>query len=325
MKKQHWVGIGAFTGMMILILDSKTVLNGASQAIELCVKTIIPSLFPFFILSILLTNSLSSAQIPFLRPLSKLFQIPAGADSLLICSFLGGYPVGAQCISTLYKKGAISKADANRLLAFCSNAGPAFIFGMVSFLFPERWIPWLLWFIHVISAFLVSGFFPGDHEICSPTEERAFSFSDAMWSALKAMGQVCGWVILFRIIITFLSRWILWIFPTHVQVMITGLLELTNGCVELRAIGDVSLRFIICSAMLALGGLCVAMQTASVTAGLNLRTYFLGKLLQTIFSILLSFFIIHQHWFLSISIIVVLSALPKFTQKNSSIPRILGV
>ena len=49
-KKQLWTGIAASMGMLVLILDGKTALEGARQGIELCLRTVVPSLFPFFLL-----------------------------------------------------------------------------------------------------------------------------------------------------------------------------------------------------------------------------------------------------------------------------------
>ena len=65
-----------------------------------------------------------------------------------------------------------------------------------------------------------------------------------------------------------------------------GVLELANGCCALEQITDVNLRFAICSGMLAFGGICVTMQTVSVTGGLSLKQYFLGKMIQTAFSVI---------------------------------------
>ena len=39
-------------GMLALILDGRTAIEGARQGIGLCLRTVIPSLFPFFVLSI---------------------------------------------------------------------------------------------------------------------------------------------------------------------------------------------------------------------------------------------------------------------------------
>ena len=44
--------------MLILILDPNTAVRSASDAIQLCLKTVVPSLFPFFVLSSMLTSAL---------------------------------------------------------------------------------------------------------------------------------------------------------------------------------------------------------------------------------------------------------------------------
>jgi hypothetical protein len=45
------------------------------------------------------------------------------------------------------------------------------------------------------------------------------------------------------------------------------------------------LRFLLCSLFLSFGGLCVTMQTISVTEGLSIRGYLQGKAIQTAFSL----------------------------------------
>ena len=67
--------------MLALILDGRTAIDGARQGIELCLRTVIPSLFPFFVLSILLTSSLLGSSLAVLRPLGRLFGMPDGAES----------------------------------------------------------------------------------------------------------------------------------------------------------------------------------------------------------------------------------------------------
>lgn len=154
-------GIAAATGIALLILDSKTALAGAQSGVELCIRTVIPSLFPFFLFSILLTTSLIGRRIPILRPVCRLCRIPGGAESILIAGFLGGYPVGAQCVSQAYRAGQLSHRDARRMLGFCNNCGPAFLFGMAAALFREWWAPWSLWGIHIFSALCVGVLIPG--------------------------------------------------------------------------------------------------------------------------------------------------------------------
>ena len=159
-KHRLRTGILAFFGIIVFIMDSRTAIMGATEGVDLCIRTVIPSLFPFLILSNLLTGSLMGMELRILRPIGRLFGLQQGAESLLIPGFLGGYPAGAHSISAAYKTGQLSKENAHKLLAYCNNAGPAFLFGIIGPIFPSLRYSLALWSIHIFSALLVSWFFP---------------------------------------------------------------------------------------------------------------------------------------------------------------------
>ena len=161
---------------------------------------------------------------------------------------------------------------------------------MISGLFEKTAAVFQLWGIHIFSAILVAFIHP-----CGPCQEVSYeekggtvNISDTMKSAVGVMASVCGWVILFRVVINFLNRWIFHALPDTIRILLIGSLELTNGCCELSSIVQPELRFVLCSGFLAFGGICVVMQTASVLSGLPVRHYLAGKLRQTLFSLLLS-------------------------------------
>lgn len=318
-------GVAASFGMLVLILDGKTALTGAQEGIELCLRTVIPSLFPFFLLSILMTNSVCRSTLIFLQPIRKLCRLPKGTEAILLSGFLGGYPVGAQCVSHAYKGGNLTKQDAEKMLAFSNNAGPAFLFGMVAAMFSQRKTCWILWSIHLISAILTARLFPLRQDLFNSISREPMTISQALQSAIHTMSLVCGWIILFRVVLTIAKRWFLWLCPVPLQVILIGLLELSNGCCDLLLIENESIRFLACSGMLAFGGLCVTMQTMAVTKGLSLRFYFMGKLLQTFFSLILSWSVIFYGWQISIMLTLIFLFLPEMIQKRSRIPRVLGV
>lgn len=294
MKRRMLTGCLAAFGMLLLILDAKTALSGAAEGINICLRVILPSLFPFFILSVLLTDSLFGMSLRVLSPLCKSLRIPSGAESLFFIGLLGGYPVGAQAVNQACRRGMLSMQDARRMMGFCSNAGPAFLFGLVASQFSYSWIPWVLWVIHILSAIITGMLLPGDNPKNAEIQSsKPMTISQAMERSLKIICSVCGWIILFRIVQAFMERWLLWFLPPEISVPVRLLLELANGCLALSEVQSESLRFIFCSCGLALGGICVTMQTVSVTGDLGLGMYLPGKLIQTLVSFLLSFVVLY--------------------------------
>ncbi len=289
MNKRIISGCFSFLGIAILILDSRTAISGAQDAIRLCAHSIIPSIFPFLVLSGMLTSVTMGTNLCFLRPIGRLLKIPAGTEGIFITGLLGGYPTGALAVYQSWERGQINKQDANRMLAFCSNAGPSFLFGILAGQFSTWWIAWPLWAIHILSALLVGMITPGGNTNCQHvSHNRLITITDALKHAVKTMGYICGWVIIYRVILTFLDNWVLWLLPSAFRVSIYGILELANGCCALHMVGCEGLRFVLCSALLAFGGICVVMQTASVIGTLELKPYIKGKLMQALFSIGLS-------------------------------------
>ena len=318
--------VSTFLGILIIILDGRTALLGAQVGIELCLKTIVPALFPFFVLSILLTNMLADVHIPLLSGLCRLLRIPQGCESILIAGFVGGYPAGAQSVSQLYNNNDLSKQTAERLLAFCNNAGPSFLFGIIGQQFAQRQMVWLLWLIHICGAVFAAAIVPLPYHRASCTpKQHPFSIQKAVQEAIRVTVSVCGWIVLFRILITFLEQWFLWLFPIPVRVALSGLLELSNGCICLSQISDVKLRFLICSMLLGAGGLCVTMQTSSVVQGFSLKFYLLGKIIQVGFSLVSALALVYGIW---LPLAFVLGGLAIYIAKKqnlSSIRSFIGV
>lgn len=265
--KKTLTGILSALAMVMLIVDSKTVIAGAGDAIDLCIRSLIPALFPFLVVSGVLTGGLS------------------GGISLFAVGFLAGYPVGAKSTAESWRSGAVSREQAERLLAFCSNAGPAFLFGIIGPMFSQWYVPWLLWLIHILGAVvamvIVSPVLPKSP--CS----KSTSVVQVLESSVKTMGIICGWVMIFRILIAFCDKWFLWVMPGAFQVIFSGFLELANGCIQLHEINLPGLRYLVAGVLLSIGGCCVTMQTVSVCQGLSLRWYFPGKTVQCAVSILL--------------------------------------
>ena len=297
-------------GILILVLDARTALHGAAAGMELCIRTVVPSLFPFLFLCGLLTDSLWGSRMLFLKFAGNRLGIPSGAESILLSGLLGGYPAGAAAVGNAVLQGSLSKEDGEHLLTFCSNAGPAFLFGMTARQFPD--LGWILamWLCLILSSLITGRLMPAPAPSSAVLSPRTSSLSGSLNRTVKTMGAICGWVLLFRILTEFLNRWALWIFPDDIQVLLTGLLELSNGCCCLSRMDDLRLRFLVGTLIHAFGGLCVTMQTASVIGGLSMKPYLIGKVMQSLLAVALGALWLQFGWICPGLILVIILAFP---------------
>ena len=276
-------------GLTILILDNQTARTGIQEGIDLCLHAVIPSLFPFLIISSLLSSLNNNSKSRILNPIGALCGIPAGSESILLLGLLSGYPIGAQMISQAYAKGALKKDDALRMLGFCSNAGPAFIFGICSSIFQTKTV-FILWIIHIASVLITARVLPGKHRGNAELRNvSTTSLSDAIKKATISMAIICAWISFFRILLVYIQKWFLNLVKPSLFCFISGFLELTNGIIMLNGDYLEGQKFIYVSSFLAFGGLCVLAQTLSVTRSLGMGYYFPGKLIQSSTSFIIAY------------------------------------
>ena len=339
MRRQTITAIFSATGFLLLILDAKTALLSASEGITLCLYTVVPALLPFFFLSMMLTASLMGRTLPLLRPIGTICKMPEGSESILLSGLLGGYPSGAQTIAQCWQSGYLQRDSASRMLGFCNLAGPSFLFGIVAQQFSSARSALLLWLIQILSAIATAMVLPEKPQAkVDASLEKTTSPTQILQSSIRIMALICGWVVLFRVILGFLRRWFLWMLPIPLQVMLCGILELSNGCCELVRISSEGLRFVLASGMLAFGGVCVTMQTASAAHGLDLSGYIPAKLLQTIlcliFALILQKFLFSSSEQMSITpvfvpllltLLVISAVILQKTENNSRISQPIGV
>ena len=118
-----------------ILIFQRDVGNEVRNSLSICAFSVIPSLFPFLVLSKLTTNlrffeklELFSRKIMF-----PLFSLGHNCTPALILGITGGYPVGAMTAASLYRDGLCTKKEAERLLVFSNNCGPAFIIATIGY------------------------------------------------------------------------------------------------------------------------------------------------------------------------------------------------
>lgn len=284
----------------LLIGYPKIAADAAKGALTLCAETVIPSLFPFFVLSSFAVNTgFLSAAGNLISPVANvLFSVSGSGAAAFVTGLLCGSPTGAKTVAELYQKGMIEKEEGERLLGFCNNAGPVFIVGAVGKMLGDIRFGKTLLIVHIIASILTGMILSVGHRKRRETAKTtvlAVDFGDALTGAVngsvKVMLNVCGYVVLFSVMIAFLRLFFLKMaMAPLIADVIGGVLEMTVGAKEICASGvEMPVKLILLSSILGFGGLCVFCQGCSSISGteLSVRTYFVGKLLQAGISALL--------------------------------------
>lgn len=251
--------------MALLLTSHDIVAQAVREGLLLCTQNVIPSLFPLFIAVSLLIGS----------GVGDLFP---PQTAVLLLGLLGGYPVGAKAIADLVRTGSLDRKAGQRLLLCCNNAGPAFILGIAGHtVFGSAAVGWALYGIHALSALILFALIPRETAISrSPHALPPFArvFVDAVRAGVTAMANICGFVVLFWVVLRLLTTYTGLCHP-----LLLGAVELTNG---ILALPNHAGGFVMAAALLGFGGLSVHCQTAAVLegSGLKLLPYFLAKLVQ---------------------------------------------
>ena len=300
---------------LALVCWPQEVSAAVREGLTLCYNVILPSLFPFFILSSLmislgLAGYLGRLLEGIMRPL---FHVGGACATAFALGFVGGYPVGARSALTLYQSGQCTKTECERLLAFCNNSGPAFILGVVGAgVFADSRVGLLLCLVHALASVgvgLVFRFYRWRGP--SAREERpvpviaaqrfSTAFTGAVQGAVTSTLSICAFVVCFTVIIRlcFLSGLLpalarllgellapLGFSEPWAQKLLTGALELSSGVASLTQGGSLSGRVSMAAFLLGWAGVSVHCQVLSFLSdsGLNIRTYLMGKLLHGCFS-----------------------------------------
>lgn len=277
--------------MISVILRPEGPMGGAYSAVQMCLKIVIPSLFPLFVLNRMLISSGAATRFftRFGKPFAKLFKLPSACASAVVLGFLSGYPTGAKIAKSLYEKELMCDDEFKRLTAFCNNAGPIFITGSVGagMLHSSKQGIFLL-SVHVLSAIAV-GIILSFGKTYSPSKEynpkyERYSapklFTESVCSSVSDISFVCGYIIFFGMLMSFVNS------ETILGKSIYMFSEMTNACKIFSTVKNSSLKLSLISASLGWGGMCVHAQSFSVIR--HKKTYLFGKLLQGMLSFAIS-------------------------------------
>ncbi len=282
---------------VLVLRNSDAAIEYMGKGLTLCARTVIPSLFPFMVISELLVSSGAGEALGrlFAGIMRRVFGLSGAGASAVFLGSMCGFPVGAKTAVALLDRNAISKSECEHLLTFVNNPSSAFLITAVGVsLYGNRSLGVTLYCV-VLGCGLLTGFLsrfllrksgePAEHPHFPSGlhVEGVETFTGAVSAAATGMLTVCAYVIFFSAVMGALGCAVCeWGFPGEMgYTLLCGMLEMTGGMSRASAVsGDLGL--ILTAAFAGWSGVSVHCQVMTLCGGrgLSFRPYILAKAFQ---------------------------------------------
>lgn len=233
--------------MLVLLMRSATAMAAASAACRLFVTAVLPGLFPYMVLSLMLVSRVKRLS-------------PA---LLMLLGWGGGSPTGARLLTGC---AGLSRREQVRLAVSCATMSPMFLLGTVG-----GWLGSSVAGTVVLLSVLIGGWLTGhvaarftrDDPIAPSAKAEALpmSLGVAVEQAARTMLLVCGTMVMLRVLSALAAE----VLPPMLTLPVLTLLEVTTGAVEIAALPlPLSLRTALLSGAAGFGGMAILLQNRSV-------------------------------------------------------------
>lgn len=269
------------------------------RGLDICVRRLIPSVFPFMVVSSLLVSSGAGERIGriFRAPLRRLFGVGEQGGVALIMGWICGFPIGARTASELCQDGKISRSELERIIVASGVPSPAFLINTVgAVMLGEARRGILLYAVCVLSSaavgFAMSRGKRAEKKYSPPTafDEKktgrgaTSGFIRAVTDSAEGMLRVCGFVVFFSAFVGALEGLVGSILGEGwFADLIFGFFEITVGLTRVSS-SSLSPRatLVAAAAVAAWSGLSVHLQVISLSqdCGVSLPKYFAANFIK---------------------------------------------
>ena len=275
------------------------------SGLVLCARAVVPSLFPFMVLSELLIESgvgewLTSFLAP---PLRKLLGLSRPGCCAVVLGLICGFPVGARCAILSYERGTISRDECERVLACSSIPSSAFLISTVGTTLWENANFGVHLYLCAIFSALLSGFLlyvmkkkktkEANKSITSPMAPIRFDVGmlpKAVKNATMNILIICAYVVFFSTLVGALELILVRFGATqNTTALLASLLELSGGVSAAAGLGNHRFATALTGTAVGWSGLSVHFQILTLCDGykISMLPYFVAKLIQTVLCTLL--------------------------------------
>lgn len=275
---------------IMLVKYSPAVARSVQISAELCLNIIVPSLFAFTAVSMMIMKSSAARYICLpLRPLAKyVFNMPEELFTVLIISCIAGYPVGIKLLSDMLDEGRIDKQTAENMSAVCFCGGPAFYCTSIGLAVFGSTRVGMLIFLSVAGANILTAAVTGHMtkpKTLSSKADKSFNAAElcsCVTSAGRTMFTVCSMIIFCSALICVLEECSAFTYVQNFFGLDKNRLIALKSCFEISCLTRLKnhpfeLLPLIC-AVCSFGGLCITAQLFSVKSNkLSLKGFLLSR------------------------------------------------
>lgn len=273
---------------LLVLVNSKLVIESVIKSCNLFIFKIFPSLFPTMIIGLCLVKSNVSDIIPkfIKKTFKKMFYFNDTMTNLFVISMITGTPSNAIYINEYLDKNLITEKQAESLLCSSHFINPLFVIGGVGIgVFNSPKIGFILliilWINNFFKAFLNRNNFKNSSNKIITTTRNSFikTLSQSIKNSINALLMIFGIVIMFNILVALITN--IFNLSDTLNTLINGFLEMTGGVIKLSSINtNVIFKFILSYIFLNFGGICIQMQTLGMLESkrINYYKYFIFRL-----------------------------------------------
>jgi len=268
--------------ILIIVYPSETA-TATIQSIDVCISSIIPSMFAFMVISSY--TQASGIYKTVFRPVLFIFRRLINADdsitSVFLLSLFGGYPIGVKLLSEIIaqnKNSPAIKSTAENSAMFCYCISPTFAIIMIgSGVFGSTEAGVLIYLSNVLSclvtAVIISRITSLKCEVTVNAEKK--SITDSINSASRSLFVICTVIIAFNTVLACISG-LMRDIGYNADPLLFGLFEVSN-LLRLPAVTIAAIPII--SAIASFGGMCVLLQcTAIVKNVFSVKKFLLARI-----------------------------------------------
>ena len=292
MKKQGilYAASALFTAVIcvMLITDSKQIIEAAQKSVTVCLSVIIPSLFAFMVMSQIMI-SCGIADILFF-PLYKIssfwFKGSRRQFSVFLLSLIGGYPVGIRLLKELTAYNKNYTAITENMLCYCYCGSPAFIIQIVGLsVFGSPSIGITVYISNALACLIMAMIINLFSKKINIEEKKTPSvkisleiITSSIEKTVKALGVICGTILAFNILIELMDYIGLMgiMEKLGIEKIVAASFEISNLSLFQGNSYDWLPFF---AGVTSFGGLCIIVQTAALSGGIiPLKKFILSRI-----------------------------------------------